>query len=201
MSVRLSVPWKKIRFYRKNFHEILCLRTYWKNLPRKFQFTRKLCTFMMIAVLILWQWKIFLTKVVKNIQILILCSFFFRKSCPLWDDAEKYDTPGEATDDSMICHMRIACWVTKVPNKHSGYVTFIAFPLQQWICEHASILRYTYTACLVNILYKRIYFFRLFWRCVNTNVALNHVSRQVGNFFFEACLYRLFKLWHSENAL
>jgi len=96
--------------------------------------------------------------------------FFFRKSCPLWDDAEKYDTPGEATDDSMICHMRIACWVTKVPNKHLEYVTLIAFPLQQWICEHASMLRYAYTACLVNILYKRVYFFLSYFGDVRTQM-------------------------------
>jgi len=29
------------------------------------------------------------------------------------------------------------------------YVTLIAFPLQQWLQEYASKLRYTYTACLV----------------------------------------------------
>ena len=29
------------------------------------------------------------------------------------------------------------------------YVTLIAFPLQQWFRERASVLCYTYTACLV----------------------------------------------------
>jgi hypothetical protein len=50
---RLSVPWEKFCFYYKNFHEILYLRTYWTNLSRKFQFTLKLCTFMMVPRLIL----------------------------------------------------------------------------------------------------------------------------------------------------
>jgi hypothetical protein len=32
---------------------------------------------------------------------------------------------------------------------HSGCVILIAFPLQQWLHERASVLRYTYIACLI----------------------------------------------------
>jgi hypothetical protein len=45
--------------------------------------------------------------------------------------------------------MRIVCWITKATNTPSEYVKIIAFPRQQWLCEHASILRYTHIACLV----------------------------------------------------
>ena len=48
-----------------------------------------------------------------------------------------------------ISPTRIACWITKATNTHSEYVTLIVFPLQQWLYERASLLRYTYTACLV----------------------------------------------------
>jgi hypothetical protein len=46
--------------------------------------------------------------------------------------------------------MRIACWLTKATHTrtHSEYVTLTAFPLQQWLRKHASMLRYTYVACL-----------------------------------------------------
>jgi hypothetical protein len=47
--------------------------------------------------------------------------------------------------------MRIACWITKVTDAHSEYVILIAFPLQQWLKESASVLRYMYTACIVHI--------------------------------------------------
>ena len=47
--------------------------------------------------------------------------------------------------------MHIACWITKTTNTHSEYVMLIAFPLQQWLHERASILRYKYIACLVFI--------------------------------------------------
>ena len=44
--------------------------------------------------------------------------------------------------------MRFARWISKATNAHSEYVTLIAFSLQQWLRERASILRYTYIAWL-----------------------------------------------------
>ena len=38
--------------------------------------------------------------------------------------------------------MRIACWVTKATVTHSEYVICIAFPLQRWLCERTSVLRF-----------------------------------------------------------
>jgi len=45
--------------------------------------------------------------------------------------------------------MRIACWIFKATNTHSQYVILIAFPLQQWLHERASLSRYTYISTLV----------------------------------------------------
>jgi hypothetical protein len=46
--------------------------------------------------------------------------------------------------------MRIACWIPKATNAHSGCVMLIAFLLQQWLHERAFLLRYTYIGCLVT---------------------------------------------------
>jgi len=40
-------------------------------------------------------------------------------------------------------------WVPKATNTNPEYVIFIACPQQLWLKERASVLRYTYTACLV----------------------------------------------------
>ena len=64
---------------------------------------------------------------------------------------EKYCTPGQATDDTMIGRMRFVFWLTKAKDTHSEYVILIAFPLQQWLHEDATTLRYMYFACLVNV--------------------------------------------------
>jgi len=48
----------------------------------------------------------------KNIKLHILCSvtFFFRKSCRLWDNVEKYCTAGQATWPYGACAL------------HAGYL-------------------------------------------------------------------------------
>ena len=45
--------------------------------------------------------------------------------------------------------MRIACWTPKATNAHTVCVIFIAFLLQQWLHERASMLRYTFIVCPV----------------------------------------------------
>jgi len=40
-----------------------------------------------------------------------------------------------------IWRIRIACWIPKSTDTHSEYVMIVAFPLQEWLHEHASILR------------------------------------------------------------
>jgi len=44
--------------------------------------------------------------------------------------------------------MRFACWIAT--GTHSEYVIHIAVPLQQWLHERASIVRYTYIGWLAN---------------------------------------------------
>jgi hypothetical protein len=42
--------------------------------------------------------------------------------------------------------MHFVCMIPKPINKNSDFLTLIAFPLQQWLHETASMLRYTYIA-------------------------------------------------------
>ena len=51
----------------------------------------------------------------------------------------------------IIWCMRIACWISKATNTHLEYVKLIAFSLQQWLHEGASVLRYMCIACPVSI--------------------------------------------------
>jgi hypothetical protein len=50
----------------------------------------------------------------------------------------------------IIPRMRIACWITKATDTHSEFLIFITSALQEWLRERASMLRYTYTACLIR---------------------------------------------------
>jgi hypothetical protein len=86
----------------------------------------------------------FQIKVVEKIKTHILCSLklcFSRKSCNLWDSVEKYPTVRQATDDNMV---HVHCVLDTYGYKDTlsiVYVVLIAFPLQQWLHERASLLR------------------------------------------------------------
>jgi hypothetical protein len=48
-----------------------------------------------------------------------------------------------------VWRMRSACWITRDINRHTGCEIRTAFPLQQWLHERTSMLRYKHIACLV----------------------------------------------------
>ena len=66
-----------------------------------------------------------------------------------------YCRGGQATGNNIIRRMRIACWVPKATNTHSEYVILIAFPLQQWLHERTSMLRYSTLSVLVMLSVRR----------------------------------------------
>jgi hypothetical protein len=100
-------------------------------------------------------------------KIHILCSVtFFRKSHRLWDNIEKYSGDWGATNcHNMVhthCMLHWQCCThphVRVPmcmhahtcnHAHTDqYVILIAFPQWQWFLVCASVLSYTYIACLV----------------------------------------------------
>jgi hypothetical protein len=91
---------------------------------------------------------VFQTKVVEELKTHILCSIiFFFKPCRLrnnWKDIVELDITQMA-----IWAMPLSGWIPMATNTHSEYVILIAFPLQQWLHERASMLRYTHIACIV----------------------------------------------------
>ena len=90
-------------------------------------------------------------RIVEKIKthFLRLVTFFFRKSYiykVMWKNIVQPGRP-----QIIIWRMRIACWMPKATNTHSEYVILIAFPLQQWLHERASMLRYTSIASFVYL--------------------------------------------------
>jgi hypothetical protein len=97
------------------------------------------------------EWKIFQREVVEKLETHSLCSMtLFQKSCRLGDHVEKYCRAGQP---QMIWRMRMACWIPKARNAYTGCVILIAFPLQQWLHERASMLCYTFWTLPVLFLF------------------------------------------------
>jgi hypothetical protein len=95
------------------------------------------------------EWELFQTKVAEKIKTHILCSVTFPENRAVYEKMWKNTVEPDRPQMKTWC-MRIACWIPKATNTHSEYVILIAFPLQQWLHEHASVLRYTYLASLVR---------------------------------------------------
>ena len=89
----------------------------------------------------------FQTKAVQNIKTHNLCSVTFPENRAVYEIMWK-NIVGRYRPRMTIWRMRFACCVPNATNTHSQYVTLVAFPLQLWLHEHASMLRYTYIACL-----------------------------------------------------
>ena len=71
---------------------------------------------------------------------------FFRENLAIYETMWKNTAGQYAKEMTIIRRMRFSCWISKAPNTRVEYVIFIAFPLQQWLRERASMLRYTYIA-------------------------------------------------------
>jgi hypothetical protein len=136
LSLRLSfcpsILMEHLDSYRTDFPEIWYLSISWKSV--KIQVLLKsdenngtlhedLCTFMIISRSILLRMRNVSDRSCTENQ----NSDFFRKSCRLWDNVEKYGTARQATDDNIIQRMRFTCWITKATDTHSEYVILIAF--------------------------------------------------------------------------
>jgi len=75
-------------------------------------------------------------KINKNILFSVTFIFFENRAVygVMWENILERVRPQMAT----WC-MRIACWIPKAANTLSEYVTLVAFPLQQWLQERASM--------------------------------------------------------------
>jgi hypothetical protein len=115
-----------------------------------------------------------------NIHFMFSNFFLLRKSCRLWDNVGKYCITGQSTDDNVV-HAHCMLDTEGCKCTHSGFVTLIAFPLQHWLHECASLLRFTYIACLVRLSFvARLYIrpnysfnvFRVTSLCRSTSTTL-----------------------------
>ena len=74
-----------------------------------------------------------------------------------------------------IWRMRIECWIPKATDTHSGFVILFAFPLQLWLHQRASVLRYI----IVN--YKMLWMLHGFSLLCDVTVYQSVTSQKAWN--------------------
>ena len=111
-----------------------------------------------------------------NTYFVCVCFFLFRKWRRLWDNVEKYCWAEQA----IGAILRGACQLHSV-NPHSQYLVIIAFTLQQWLQERASVLLYIYIVCIVGtqselcIIYKVVQIWPGLFTLVYKQISPGHI--------------------------
>jgi hypothetical protein len=95
------------------------------------------------------EWEMFQKKNCRQKQNMhfVINNFLFENRAvyeAMWENVVEWRRP-----QMTIWRMRIACWIPRATHRHLHHVLLIALPLQQWLHERASMLCYTYIACLV----------------------------------------------------
>jgi len=85
----------------------------------------------------------------RNTHFVFSNFFFFWKTVPSVRQCRKNVIGRDRSQMSVKWRVRFVCWMTNVTDTHSEHVIIIAFLLQQWLHLRASMLRYTYIACLL----------------------------------------------------
>jgi hypothetical protein len=70
----------------------------------------------------------------------------FQKSCHLCSNMEKHGRVGQDTDNSIIQHRHIGCWMNVATKTHSEYVILIASLWKKRLYARISVLHYTNNA-------------------------------------------------------
>ena len=156
ISVHVSA-WKKqaptgrifIKYYIAVFFENLSRKLYFhqNRTGIKGILQEQTFTFLAISSPFILRMKNVSDKAVEKIKTHILCSItFFRKPRRyevMWKNIVEPGWP-----ETTRWRTRNACCINQATNTHSLYATPSAFPLQQFLHEPTSVLRYTYIACL-----------------------------------------------------
>jgi hypothetical protein len=119
------------------------------------------------------EWEMFQTKVVQKIKTHILSSitFFFRKSCRLWDNLEKYVVEPDRRDNLA----RARCMLSTQGYRHKHFVILTAFPLQKWLHQRTSMWRCLHIASRMYAINtaRRVtmrYLLSLIWQLTRRNL-------------------------------
>ena len=79
-----------------------------------------------------------------------MLDFFFFENRALYEIMLKNIVQPDRPQMTMW-RMRNACRIPKATDAYSEYIILIAFPLQEWLHERASVLRYTILSVLLEL--------------------------------------------------
>jgi hypothetical protein len=148
------------------------------------------------------EWEMFQTKVVEKIKTHILCSItFFRKSCRLWDNVEKYGTARQATDENIIRRMLFVCRINKA--RIQILIMFNTYCFSTATIVTRKPVNVTFIRTLPVLLYKVWLYAKFFLKLHPPNIYWRHLFLGLSafqnvnvNVTFTGCLNQVTLLWN-----
>jgi hypothetical protein len=109
-----------------------------------------LCTYVKVPCWIILKLQNIIDEIcIENQGTLLMLSAFFRKSCRVFNNDEKYCRAGGVTEEYMTCLTTFACWIARGTDSNSDYVIITTFQLQESLQGSASNLREHFVVCIL----------------------------------------------------
>jgi len=163
-SVQLSTHMEQLGSHGVDFHEIWDLSIFQKSV-KKIQVSLKSdknnrylhedIYFWSYLAHFFLEWKMFHAKVLEEVKTHFIFSIFLDNLAVneiMWTNIVELYRP--QMTKWCLC---IACWIPKATNTYSEYQNTFCFPLQQWLHDCTSLLRYMYIACLAVTEVESVY--------------------------------------------
>ena len=128
------------------------------------------------------EWKMFQIKVLEKFWTHILYSVtFFLKLCRLWDNLEKTFVE-RGKPQKTIWRMRIACWIPKATNTHTGCVILIDFSTTTMVVR-TRLIGALYVHCLscswMFKSHKKRHVSCIYYKYPTRSVSVRHLQANV----------------------
>jgi hypothetical protein len=107
---------------------------------------------------------------------------FFRKSCLLWDNVEKYGRVRGATNDVTIWLIRVACWISKATCTHAQAHAYEPTHTHAWAHAHTRVSARTHKHTHIYVILIAFQQERF------TNVPEHDVIRTLSVLLYVHCL-------------
>jgi hypothetical protein len=151
---------------------------------------------------------------------------FFRKSCRLWDNDEKFGRARGTTNDVTIWRIRLACWIDKTTctialaqtqarvhahahtHTHTQISNNFAFPRQKWLTNTHKFFKNVAPSWNVNLLAKKRIFSEVIVTCSGSNASWRAAKITKQSFSMSSLLTKVYrrsytdvKLWYYLSAI
>ena len=143
----------------------------------------------------------FRTKVVEKIKTHILNSvtFFFRKSCRLWDNVEKCVKAGQAAVDNKRRIMRFERWITKATDTYWECVILIAFHINNGYANSYVARKLPVLFCHMTVKWGGgTWYLGVMAQVCHSYCSIRSLRKSYELPIFALCIRNFFG-WNSEN--